>query len=139
MQWLGVRKCVTVLVFAHYQSIISQCLQQFWIFCSFLRRDCQLFHFYLSFSKWNRECLFVNLFIFLDLRIILIDGLPVLQYLLLSTEHTVVQLNCVLRFVDREFPDEEDLRSIIQMTCQILVPSTFATYDLTCWPTSRLS
>jgi hypothetical protein len=48
------------------------------------------------------------------LRSILIDDLSILIDLLLSTKHTIEQLNCIILLVDIELPYEKLLRSVMK-------------------------
>lgn len=48
------------------------------------------------------------------LRSILIDDLSILIDLLLSTKHTIEQLNCIILLVDIELPYEQLLRSVMK-------------------------
>ena len=48
------------------------------------------------------------------LRSILIDDLSILIDLLLSTKHTIEQLNCIIFLIDIELPYEQLLRSVMK-------------------------
>ena len=63
--------------------------------------------------------------------------LSVLRNLLLSTKHTIVELNCVVPFIQVELPDKEDFRPIIKRIINVILVAM--TYDLMFLPTSRLS
>ena len=72
---------------------------------------------FIPLSRKGIQCLSLSFY----LRTLLINGLSILKYLLLATQHAIVQFNCVLWLVHREFPDEEDLRSIWQIVLDFWV------------------